>query len=298
MSFRFEDVDTSRVAAIVPAFNEEKTVGDVVRATHRIFEDESEHATRAEIMEYLKVHYRGYMSLDDAVKALIGRDTKTLLPTEFILALVKREVDALPKSVLFIDGFPREFDQVSYAFLFKDLVDYRNDPDFFVAIDIPMSVIDERMKYRVVCPVCQTPRNLKVLTTRNAGYDKEKNEFYLLCDEHNERMVAKEGDAAGIEPIRGRLEKDGQLIDQLFTLHGIPRILVRNAIPADKALQYVDEYELTPAYSYEWDEKAQKVITKESPWTAKDDEGVEVHSLLAPPAIVSLIKQLATALKL
>ncbi len=32
MSFRFEDVDTSRVAAIVPAFNEEKTVGDVVRA--------------------------------------------------------------------------------------------------------------------------------------------------------------------------------------------------------------------------------------------------------------------------
>ena len=77
-----------------------------------------------------------------------------------------------------------------------------------------------------------------------------------------------------------------------------PRILIRNAIPADKALQFVDEYELTPAYSYEWDEKAQKVTTKEAPWTVKDDEGVEVHSLLAPPAVVTLIKQLASALKL
>jgi len=274
------------------------SVGDVVRATHRVFEDESEHATRAEIVDYLRKHYRGYMSLDDVIQALIGRDTKTLLPTEFILTLVKREIDALPRSALFIDGFPREFDQVSYAFLFKDLVNYRNDPDFFIAIDIPMSVIDERMKYRVVCPVCQTPRNIKLLTTRDVGYDKGTREFYLLCDEHAERMIVKEGDAAGIEPIRARLEKDGELIDKLFTLHGIPRILIRNAVPAKTALEYVDEYELTPEYHYEWDEKTQKVITKETPWTVKDDEGVEVHSLLAPAAVVTLIKQLAFALKL
>ena len=274
------------------------SVGDIVRATHRIMEDESEHATRSAIMAYLEKHYRGYMSLSEATQALLGRDTKSLLPSEFILALVKREIDALPRSALFVDGFPRELDQVSYSFFFRDLVNYRNDPDIFIAIDIPMSVIDERMKFRVVCPICQTPRSLKLLTTREVGYDHEIGEFYLICDEHGERMIAKEGDTAGIEPIRARLEKDGQLIDKMFSLHGVPRILLRNAVPAESALQYVDDYELTPEYSYEWDEKAQKVVTRESPWTIKDDEGVEVYSLLAPAVVVVLIKQIASVLKL
>lgn len=274
------------------------SVGDIVRATHRIVEDESEHATRSQVMAYLEKHYRGYMSLSEAIKALLGRDTKSLLPSEFILALVKREIDALPRSALFIDGFPRELDQVSYSFFLRDLVNYRNDPDIFVAIDIPMAVIDERMKTRVVCPICQTPRSVKLLTTREVGYNKKSGEFYLLCDEHRERMVAKEGDMAGIEPIRARLDKDGELIDKMFGLHGIPRILLRNAVPINKALEYVDEYELTPAYSYDWDEKEQTVKTKESPWTVKDDEGVEVYSLLAPAVVVVLIKQLVSVLKL
>ncbi|MEK7063104.1 MAG: nucleoside monophosphate kinase [Patescibacteria group bacterium] len=274
------------------------SVGDVVRATHRIFEDESEHATRAEVMEYLEKHYRGYMPLSDAVNALLGRDTASLLPTEFILALVMREIDALPRSALFLDGFPREIDQVSYALFFRNLVDYRNDPDLFLTIDIPMSVIDERMKYRVVCPVCQTPRSLKLLTTREVGYDEGTHEFFLLCDEHKVRMVQKEGDTAGIAPIRGRLEKDQELIDKMFGLHGIPRILIRNAIPADKALEYVDQYELTPEYQYEWDAGNKKVVTKELPWTVEDDEGVKVYSLLAPAAVVALLKQLVAVLKI
>lgn len=274
------------------------SVGDVVRATHRVFEDESEHATRASIMEYLENHYRGYLPLPDAVNALLGRDTKTLLPTEFILALVMREVDALPKKALFMDGFPREIDQVSYALFFRNLVNYRNDPDFFIAIDIPMSVIDERMKYRVVCPICQTPRSTKLLTTREVGYDEATKEFFLLCDEHHVRMVAKEGDAAGVAPIKARLEKDQELIDKMLSLHGIPRILIHNAIPADHALEYVESYELTPEYTYEWDAAAKKVVTKETPWTVLDDEGVRVYSLLAPAAVVSLIRQLAAVLKI
>lgn len=273
------------------------SVGDVVRATHRTFEDESEHATRADILRYLETHYRGYLPLSQAVDALLGRDTTTLLPTEFVLALVMREIDALPKRVLFIDGFPRELDQVSYALFFKNLVDYRGDPDLFISIDIPMAVIDERMKYRVVCPVCQTPRNLKLLTTREVEYDQKTHAFHLLCDEHHVRMVGKEGDAAGIAPIRARLDKDQELIDKMFSLHGVPRILVRNAIPADKVLEYADPYELTPEYAYEVDASG-KVTTKESPWTVKDDEGVEVHSLLAPAAVVSLLRQLVTVLKL
>jgi adenylate kinase family enzyme len=249
-------------------------------------------------MAYLEKHYRGYIPLSQALDALLGRDTTTLLPTEFILALVMREIDALPKGALFIDGFPRELDQVSYALFFRNLVDYRNDPDIFISIDIPMSVIDERMKYRVVCPVCQTPRNLKLLSTRQVDYDEATNQFYLLCDDHGVRMVPKEGDAAGVAPIRARLEKDQELIDKMFSLHGVPRILVRNAIPADKALEYADRYELTPEYTYTWDPAQGKVITKESPWTVLDDEGVEVHSLLAPAAVVSLLRQLVSILKL
>lgn len=273
------------------------SVGDVVRATHRIFEDESEHATRRELMAYLETHYRGYMPLAQAVDALLGRDTTSLLPTEFVLALVMREIDALPKKVLFIDGFPRELDQVSYALFFRNLVDYRNDPDLFISIDIPMAVIDERMKYRVVCPVCQTPRSLKLLTTKQVEYDEATNQYYLLCDEHHVRMVAKEGDTAGIAPIRARLEKDQELIDKMFSLHGVPRILVRNAIPKDGVLDHVDPYELTPEYVYERDASG-KVVTKELPWTVTDDEGVEVHSLLAPAAVISLLRQLVVALKL
>jgi len=40
---------------------------------------------------------------------------KTLLPTELILALVKREIAKRPRKTLFIDGFPRDMDQVSYS---------------------------------------------------------------------------------------------------------------------------------------------------------------------------------------
>ena len=32
---------------------------------------------------------------------------------------------------------------------------------------------------------------------------------------------------------------------------------------------------------------------KEKPWIIKDDDGVDAHSLLAPPVAVSLVKQLA-----
>jgi hypothetical protein len=161
-----------------------------------------------------------------------------------------------------------------------------------------MAVIDERMKYRVVCPVCQTPRNLKLLSTKAVEYDEATTQFHLLCDDHNVRMVPKEGDTAGVEPIRGRLEKDQELIDKMFSLHGVPRILVRNAIPKDVALQYADPYELTPEYVYEWNPNTKAVTTKELPWTVTDDEGVEVHSLLAPAAVVSLLRQLVTVLKL
>src|SRR3989338_10327452 len=207
------------------------SVGDLVRTTHKIVEDP---AQKKELIEYLEQHYRGYISIEDAIDALIGKKQKVLFPNEFILALVKREIDKFGRKVIFIDGFPRELDQVQYALYFRDLVNYRLDPDLFVAISIPESVIDERMRNRVTCPICQTPRNLKTFPTKEAGYDEKSKEFFLICDNpecSGARMVGKEGDDAGIEIIRERLDLDDVLIKKVMTLHGIPKILLRNAVP-------------------------------------------------------------------
>lgn len=274
------------------------SVGDIVRDVHAAMENEEE---KKKLLEYLKENYRGFMDPEEGINALLNRDQKTLLPDEFILALVKREIEQMPKKALFIDGLPRNMEQISYSLFFKQLIDFRQDPDIFAAIDIPEAVIDERMKYRVVCPICHTPRNLKLFATKEVGYDEEKKEFFLKCDNpecNNARMSAKEGDNMGIESIRDRLEMDDALINKVFKLHGVPKVLVRNAVPADRASELVDEYEITPEYYYEYDENTKTVKTLERPYTVKDDEGVEVYSLLAPPVAVSLIKQLVKALEL
>jgi adenylate kinase family enzyme len=274
------------------------SVGDIVRDLHKAVEDE---AYKKDLIDYLHENYRGYITPEQALEALLGRDQKTLLPNEFIMALVKREIDRIGKKTIFIDGFPRNLDQVSYSLFFKQLIDYREDPDVFIAIDIPEAVIDERMKWRRVCPICHTPRNLKLFTTQGVGYDKAEGGFYLKCDnpECNEaRMEGKEGDTMGIESIRERLELDDQLIAKIFSLHGISKGLIRNAVPVDKASEYVDDYEITPEYVYEYDEATDTVKTIEKPFVVKDDEGVEVYSLLAPPVALSLIKQLVKILGL
>jgi len=273
------------------------SVGDIVRAVHKDFSDEKK---KKELLDFLRRRYRGPVSIEAAIDALLGRDTKTLLPTEFILALVEREIDRLGRKAIFIDGFPRELDQISYALYLRALVGYRDDPDFFVFIDLPESVMDERMKYRVVCPKCQTPRNLKVLRTKEVGHDPASG-FYLRCDNSScrgERMVVKEGDGLGIEAIRERLELDDKIMKNLLEMEGIPKIYLRNSVPVERAREFVDDYEITPAYRYELAEGVKSVKVIEEPWIVKDDLGVDSHSLLPQPVGVSLIKQVAEVLGL
>lgn len=280
-------------------FGEEKvahvSVGDIVREVHKNWETFS----KSEDVKKLKRLYRGYISFDDAVKALHGRSTKTLLPTEFILALLKLYISKLKDKSLFIDGLPRESDQMSYSLYFRDLAGYTDAPDLFILIDIPESVIDERIKYRVVCPVCQTSRNMKLLVTSRVGYSETKKEFYLVCDNptcRGAKMEKKEGDELGLEPIRQRLMKEEEIMKTAFNLHGIPKILLRNHVAAADAKKYFDDYELTPEYVLSWDPGRKKVAVTEKPWTVKDDSGVESNSLLAPPVVVGLIKQMVGVL--
>lgn len=272
------------------------SIGDIVRSAHQDMFDENK---KKEIVDFLHKNYRGYISVDEAIKNLLNRDTKSLLPTEFILTLVKMEIDKMDKKSLFIDGFPRDLDQISYSLYFRDLINYRDDLDIFVAIDVPEAIIDQRMKTRVVCPKCHTPRSPKILPTNQIGYDKEKNEFYLICDNpscNKERMVTKEGDNLGIESIRQRLELDQKLINKIFELHGMPKILLRNAVPINCVKNNLDDYEITPEYSYEFDKINQKVRVIEKPWIVKDEQGNKACSLLAPAVVVSWIKQLVKIL--
>ncbi|MDD5590078.1 MAG: nucleoside monophosphate kinase [Candidatus Portnoybacteria bacterium] len=270
------------------------SVGDIVREAHAAMDNP---AKKKEIMEYLAKNYRGYISVEDAITALLNRSAKNLLPSELILTLIKMEIAKMPKKSLFIDGFPRELDQVSYSLFLRDLINFRDDQDLLVGISIPESVIDERMKNRVICPICHTPRSQKLLPTNKVEYDEKNNKFYLICDDEKcggARMVGKEGDDLGIEALRERLELDGKLIERAFDLHGIPKIYLRNAIPISLAKDYADDYEITPAYSYEFN--GGKVEIKENPWIIKDDEGIDSYSLLAPPVALALIKQLADIL--
>ena len=274
------------------------SIGDMVRSFDEIVTDEGK---KKELVYFLEKNYRGFLPLEKIMESLENRSTKTLLPSELVLVLVKMEIVKKGKKALFIDGFPRDLDQVSYSLFFRDLIDYRQDPDVFVLIDVSESVIDERIKHRVVCPFCQTSRNLKLLPTKKIEYDKENQKFFLVCDNSEckgAKMVAKEGDEAGIAPIRERLEKDEKLIGQAFSLYGIPKVMLRNSIPANKAAEIVNDYELTPEYSYDWDIEAGKAETIKKPWQILDDRGEPSYSLMPPPVVVSLIKQMAKALGL
>lgn len=274
------------------------SIGDMIRAVDEELKDESK---KKELSSFLGRNYRGWLPLEEVTSLLEKRNTKTLLPTELILALTKREVSKRTRKALFIDGFPRDLDQISYSLFFRDLIGYRDDPDIFVLLDVPEKVIEERIKWRRVCPLCQTSRNLKLLPTSKISYDKEKKEFYLICDNpacQAAKMEKKEGDELGIAPIRERLEKDEKLINQAVSLYGIPKILLRNSVPVKEAEKFVDDYEITPEYHFEWDEEEKRVKIIEKPWQFLDDEGVESFSLLAAPVVVSLIKQMVKVLNL
>lgn len=283
---------------VAPNRIEHFSIGDMIRGIDEELKDKSK---KEALIKFLEKNYRGWAPFNQMISVLEKRNTKTLLPTELILALVKREMGKRGRKAVFIDGFPRDLDQIGFSLFFRDLIGYRDDPDIFVLIDVPEKVIDERIKWRRICPACQMSRNLKLLPTSKIGYDKTKKEFYLICDNHNcaeTKMVPKEGDDMGIEPIRERLEMDDKLLKQAFSLYGIPKILLRNSIPVSEAKNNIDDYEITPEYIFEWDEKEKKVKIKEKPWTVSDDEGKLSYSLLPQPVVISLIKQMIEVLGL
>lgn len=275
------------------------SVGDLVRDAHQIF-DSGE--GREELVKFLEKNYRGFHSVEELQDIVLGKNQSSLLSSELIVALIKYEISKHPRQAIFVDGFPRGLDQIGYSLYLRELLGYRDEPDFFTFISVPNSIIDERIKYRVICPVCKTPRNIKLLATKEVGFDESTNEFYLKCDNSNctaigTRMVAKEGDSQGIDPIRERIEMDNKIFAQILNVQGVPKIYLRNSVPVEEAKNFVDAYELTPEYVYERTDNGE-IKTIEKPWTVKDDAGVESYSLMPSAVVIGLIKQVAGVLGL
>lgn len=274
------------------------SVGDVVRLAEQMAKDAEQ---RAKLKSFLEKRYRGSVSVDEVIKRVAEWNVTALLPTEAILALIEYEIERLGHKAIFVDGFPRSLDQISLSLYFRTLMGYRDDPDFFAFIDVPNTVIDERIKTRVICPICKTPRNIRLLRTKEIGYDAPAKEFYLICDSascNGARMVAKPGDEAGIEAIKDRIEADDQIMRSVLELQGISKVYLRNCVPVAEADESIDGYEMTPSYRYKWNEAAQKVTVIEEPWIIADDDGVPSYSLLPAAVVVSFIKQMVGVLGL
>ena len=111
-------------------------------------------------------------------------------------------------------------------------------------------------------------------------------------------MGEKEGDALGVEAIRDRIEADEKVAEMCLTLEGVPKIYLRNSVPVNMAPEYIDDYEITPEYSYEWDAAAKAVKVSEQAWIVKNDKGEDVYSLLPAAVVISLLKQLPAAIGL
>lgn len=271
------------------------SVGDLVREIHGGWDS----FIKSSRGKKLKEIYRGNIGFEEAVERFLGRSASKLLPSEFILALLRVKFDELAGKSVFLDGFPRDEDQINYSLFFKEIVGRKDDKDMYILIDIPDAVINERIKFRRICPVCNTPRNLKLLATPFVGFDEKTKEYYLMCENpacKKAIMVAKEGDELGIAPIKERLAKDQQIIDKALELTGIPVILLRNSIPVTLASKNFDQYELTPGFSYERDGRG-NVKTIENPYTVEDNNGVKSYSLMPAPVAVALIKQMAAILQ-
>ncbi len=275
------------------------SIGDMIRGVDEELKDKKK---KKELLAFLEKSYRGKFSIKEILSLLEKRSTSApLLPTELILTLVEREIAKKKKKTLFIDGFPRDLDQMSFTLFFRSLIGYRQDPDLFILIDVPESVIDERIKYRRVCPSCQSARNLKLhpAAKQNIRYDSKNKKFYFVCDNpacFGKKMVSKEGDEKGTKPIKARLMKDEGLIKQAISLYGIPKVLLRNSVPKNIASKLVDDYEITPEYLYQWDGK--RVVTEEKPWVILDKEGKPSYSLLPAAVTLSLIKQITKILNI
>lgn len=265
------------------------SVGDLFRSAD---EDYRKNGKESETYKYILKNHRGYIKPDELMEALLNRDTKTVCPTELALIFLKKEIDKLDHQTIFIDGFPRTSDQISYSLYMRDLIGYRNDPDYFMFINIPITLIDLRIKDRRVCPKCGNSKNLTTNPSSICEIDNETNEVIMYCDKpgcEKARLMPKEGDHLGIKNIEKRIETDLEIIEMAKNLYGIPKINVFNSIPLSETSKYFNSFEVTKEYYFV---KEGKEITRKEKDLVFTENNIDYVSLLPSANVVQIIRQI------
>jgi adenylate kinase family enzyme len=257
----FEEVFSEKHLAVI-------SVGDVIRAAHSRLESS---VTKDDFISEVSAVYTGTLPVINAIDGLLNRSLSTVsVPTELVLALVHLEINKVKGKSLFIDGFPRTPSQLNNMGNFNLDMSAPTARPLLVLIDIPEAVIDERIKSRRICLICDNPAC--------SGY-------------HKEIMVGKEGDSEGVRFIKDRLDADGELMSKAYDLN-LPKVLLRNSVPVEYASSNCEDFELTKINKYSYDPQTGEVIRKADKWVFNDDSGVKSHGLLSAPVTVSMIHQM------
>ncbi len=277
------------------------SVGDLVRASEKRALDPEQ---REEFVNELREFYKGSDDIDDVVDKFIkeASDLSALLPTEMVMALIEKAVKDNQGKALVIDGFPRSLDQVEIAMRMQDDFEKKGLPSAFVELDCPDDVLVQRQLHRVVCPECQTPRNVKVLLTEQIEYDEDSGEYHLICDNKecdNVRMKKKYANvtADDIDKIKAVQDQVKELIHHVREKAAHCHIKVSNHVHVDDAGNH-DPDDFTLEASFDWDPESKKVIKNFKPWIIKDDEGREAYSRWPDPVVAELVKALSEWLDL
>ena len=268
-------------------------VGDLVREAEKKVKDKK---TRPEFIKNLKKYYKGDKSLDKVAEEFANQ-TKSLqlLPTDVVMALIEQAIEKNRGHAIILDGFPRSVEQVAMAAKMQADFGKRGLPSLFVEVNCPREVLKARNVHRRACPICQDPKNIKLLVTDKIEYDKKTGEFHLVCDRpecKGARMVAKQGDIEGMKKREFLQRQVDDVIGEIKNKMPHAHIAIHNSIPVDEAKASHDMTDFTEEAELSWNPTNKEVTKKFKPMIVKDDQGRDAYSRWPEPVVVELIDKL------
>lgn len=268
-------------------------VGDLVRDAEKKVKNKKD---RTKFVKNLIKFYKGKETLDKICEEFVNQSKSTkLLPTEMVMALVEQAVSNLKGKAVIIDGFPRSVAQVAMATKMQEDFEVRGLPSLFVEVNCPEEVLQARNVHRRICPICQEPKNIKLLLTDKIEYDEKNNEFHLICNRpecKGAKMASKQWADAGMKKLKHlQLEMD-EILKEVREKKPHAHIVIHNSIPVNEAKESHNMTDFTEEAELSWDPTRKEVIKKFMPMIIKDDQGRDAYSRWPEPVVVELIDKL------
>lgn len=269
------------------------SVGDLVREAEKMAKTSG---GEKKLIKDLRKFYKGSDSLERVISEFVHQAESTnLLPAEAVMALIEKKISEYSDKSIIIDGFPRSKEQVALATQMQKDFEKSGKPSVFVEINCPEEVLLRRNIDRRVCPICQTPKNIKLLLTKEIDYDEKTGEFHLVCERpecQRAHYIQKQGDKDGIEKVKANQKKVQEMIDKIKKETPHLHLVVHNSIPLDEAHKH-QPTDFTEEADLVWDPQKKEVIRNFRPMIVKDDEGRDAHSRWPEPVVVDLVDRLA-----